>query len=298
MRPTSHSIQYRCHREGRDPLPGYPPNRLRRLAAGRLSRISLVAVARGSRMVTRESGEVWRSTASIVAPAIGGPMIAPTLDMIDSAAVPANSTLRVKRSPNSAWETVTSRRRPCPRGTAGSSATIAIARSAGEIGPGQPQVWPLHPSPGMRGTNLVVTMAMLAGMLAPTALHHAPASALAGAEVTEPKSAPAETRTYASWYGDEWQGRPTASGEPFDMHDLTAAHPTLPFGTRLHVTNLRNGRSVTVRVNDRGPAVQGRGIDLSYAAARALGAVHRGVVPVRIEHRGRTHSATRAARDR
>jgi rare lipoprotein A len=156
----------------------------------------------------------------------------------------------------------------------------------------------LHLCQSMRGTNLVVTIAMLAGMLAPTALKHAPASAPAGAEAIEPKSAPTATRTYASWYGDEWQGRPTASGELFDMHDLTAAHPTLPFGTKLHVTNLRNGRSVTVRVNDRGPAVRGRGIDLSYAAARALGAVHRGVVPVRIEDRGMTHSETRAARAR
>jgi rare lipoprotein A len=87
---------------------------------------------------------------------------------------------------------------------------------------------------------------------------------------------------YASWYGKAHQGRPTTSGEPYDMYKLTAAHPALPMGTRLRVTNLKNGRSVTVRVNDRGPAVDGRIVDLSYAAARVLGAVGDGVVPVRI----------------
>ena len=86
----------------------------------------------------------------------------------------------------------------------------------------------------------------------------------------------------ASWYGAFHQGRPTASGETFDMHQLTAAHPTLPLGTRIRVTNLKNGRSVDVRVNDRGPVVNGRIIDLSYAAAARIGAVSDGVVPVRL----------------
>lgn len=86
----------------------------------------------------------------------------------------------------------------------------------------------------------------------------------------------------ASWYGGPHHGRMTASGERFDMHALTAAHPTLPFGTRLRVVNLDNDREVEVRVNDRGPAVSGRIIDLSYAAARALGAIGRGVIPVRL----------------
>jgi rare lipoprotein A len=100
-------------------------------------------------------------------------------------------------------------------------------------------------------------------------------------------------RTLASWYGEEHHGKPTASGEPFDMHALTAAHPSLPFGTLVVVTNLRNGRSVTVRVNDRGPFVRGRGIDLSYAAARALGSVGAGVVPVRIARPSSVASARR-----
>ena len=75
----------------------------------------------------------------------------------------------------------------------------------------------------------------------------------------------------ASWYGKYFDGKPTASGEPYDMHDLTAAHPTLPLGTFVKVTNLRNGRSVVVTVTDRGPFVRGRIIDVTPAAARALG---------------------------
>ena len=80
----------------------------------------------------------------------------------------------------------------------------------------------------------------------------------------------------ASFYGSELHGRRTASGERFDMHALTAAHRTLPFGTRLLVTNPSNGRTVTVRVNDRGPFHGGRIIDLSRAAATQIGLVARG----------------------
>lgn len=87
----------------------------------------------------------------------------------------------------------------------------------------------------------------------------------------------------ASWYGSQFQGRPTASGELFDSSDLTMAHPTLPFGTRVRVTNLRNGRSVVLRVNDRGPFVGARIADLSQAAASALGMLRRGIVHARIE---------------
>src|SRR5579863_1541478 len=71
----------------------------------------------------------------------------------------------------------------------------------------------------------------------------------------------------ASWYGEYFVGKPTASGEDFDMYDMTAAHPTLPLGSYVRVTNLRNGRVVVVKVNDRGPVVPGRIIDLSYGAA-------------------------------
>jgi len=86
----------------------------------------------------------------------------------------------------------------------------------------------------------------------------------------------------ASWYGEAHQGRITASGERYDMHALTAAHRSLPFGTRLRVVNLNNDRSVEVRVNDRGPVISGRILDLSYGAARALAALQAGVIPVRI----------------
>ncbi|HET7340108.1 MAG TPA: septal ring lytic transglycosylase RlpA family protein [Methylomirabilota bacterium] len=85
----------------------------------------------------------------------------------------------------------------------------------------------------------------------------------------------------ASWYGPFHQGLVTASGERFDMYALTAAHRSLPFGTRLKVVNLDNDREVEVRVNDRGPIVPGRILDLSYAAARALGATGAGIIPIR-----------------
>jgi len=88
----------------------------------------------------------------------------------------------------------------------------------------------------------------------------------------------------ATFYGDEQQGGPTASGERFDKRKLTAAHRTLPLGTRVRVTNTRNGRSVEVRINDRGPfGGHGRIIDVSEAAARRLDMVKAGVVPVTIE---------------
>jgi peptidoglycan lytic transglycosylase len=87
----------------------------------------------------------------------------------------------------------------------------------------------------------------------------------------------------ASWYGSYFQGRPTASGEPFEMYDLTAAHPTLPLGTWVRVTNLHNGRRVYVRVNDRGPIVPGRIIDLSYGAAKQLRFTGKGLEHVRLD---------------
>ena len=87
----------------------------------------------------------------------------------------------------------------------------------------------------------------------------------------------------ASWYGEFFQGKPTASGEPYDMHDFTAAHPSIPLGTFIKVTNLRNGKAVVLRVNDRGPIVAGRIIDVSYNAARALGFKQRGLQRVRVD---------------
>jgi rare lipoprotein A len=87
----------------------------------------------------------------------------------------------------------------------------------------------------------------------------------------------------ASWYGGKHHGGPTASGERFDKNAMTAAHRTLRMNSRVRVTNKRNGRSVVVRINDRGPYTKGRIIDVSEAAARQLGMIERGIVPVRVE---------------
>lgn len=87
----------------------------------------------------------------------------------------------------------------------------------------------------------------------------------------------------ASWYGPGFHGRLTANGERYNQNALTAAHKTLPFGTRVRVTNLNNGRSVVVRINDRGPFIKGRIIDLSAASARAIGLYHQGVGNVRLD---------------
>src|SRR5882724_4165942 len=87
----------------------------------------------------------------------------------------------------------------------------------------------------------------------------------------------------ASWYGSYFQGKATASGEPYNMYDMTAAHMNLPLGTFVKVTNLRNGRSAVLRVNDRGPYVDGRVIDVSYNAAKALDFKARGLQRVRID---------------
>jgi rare lipoprotein A len=92
-----------------------------------------------------------------------------------------------------------------------------------------------------------------------------------------------ELEGFASYYSDKFEGRKTASGEIFDQTKLTAAHKTLPFGTIVEVVNMNNGLSVTVIINDRGPFVSGRVIDLSYAAAKRLGMIQDGVVPVKIK---------------
>jgi rare lipoprotein A len=87
----------------------------------------------------------------------------------------------------------------------------------------------------------------------------------------------------ASWYGEEFHGRRTANGEVYDMYAMTAAHRTLPFNTRVRVTNLENGRAAEVRINDRGPFISGRIIDLSYSGALAIEMVGKGTAKVSIE---------------
>lgn len=106
--------------------------------------------------------------------------------------------------------------------------------------------------------------------------------------VIEPPLSCANARGYneegaASWYGRGHHGRRTASGESFDMNGLTAAHRRLPLGSTIRVTNLTNGRSVVLKVNDRGPFVMGRFLDVSHRAAEELNFVRAGVAPVRVE---------------
>ncbi len=122
----------------------------------------------------------------------------------------------------------------------------------------------------MRGTAILVAFGV---------------GSLAGGCATTPRYTTADDAQFgvASYYGTEYQGRPTANGETFDMYDLTAAHNTLPFGTRVRVTNMRNGKKVIVRINDRGPLLKGRILDLSYGAATELDMIGPGTAPVRIE---------------
>jgi len=87
----------------------------------------------------------------------------------------------------------------------------------------------------------------------------------------------------ASWYGSEFEGRKTANGEYFNSESLTAAHPSLPFGSWVRIVNTRNGKFEVVRINDRGPYQEGREIDVSYRVARKIGLIHSGVSQVRLE---------------
>jgi len=110
------------------------------------------------------------------------------------------------------------------------------------------------------------------------------AAACARLPYRPPEGAKGDIETgLASWYGPKFHGRPTSNREIFNMNDMTAAHPILPFGTFVTVTNLDNGRSAVVRINDRGPFVGGRIIDLSYGAARVLGMIGPGTARVRLE---------------
>jgi len=87
----------------------------------------------------------------------------------------------------------------------------------------------------------------------------------------------------ASWYGPRFHGKETANGEQYNQMALTAAHKSLPFGTILQITNLRNGKSAVVRINDRGPYIEGRDLDLSKGTALELGMIGRGVIKVKVE---------------
>lgn len=170
---------------------------------------------------------------------------------------------------------------PAAQGSAGAAAVaglmlLLLAACAAEA----------HPPAGLRAD----LRAPLAAPAAPIA-RPAPAAELAALPpAVEPAAKPvpepgvAESLTgLASWYGTKFHGRLTASGERYDMAALTAAHQTLPFGSRVRVTNLDNGRSVVVTINDRGPFVESRLIDLSHAAAKQLGLLQDGVAEVRVD---------------
>ncbi len=131
----------------------------------------------------------------------------------------------------------------------------------------------------------------LGGCSAYSASRVAPAPALAPLPAAAPSSGHV---TVASWYGPGFQGRRTSSGETFNRNDLTAASRTLPLGTRVRVTNLSTGQAVVVRINDRGPYVRGRGIDLSQRAAQRIGLARRGVARVQIDRLDTTASASAA----
>ncbi len=122
------------------------------------------------------------------------------------------------------------------------------------------------------GLRIAVAVVLLAGCARPHARVTPSAPARLGYEETG----------LASWYGNPYHGRRAASGEVYDMAQMTAAHRTLPFGTWLVVENLNTGRTVEVRVNDRGPFVDKRILDLSYAAARVVGGTGAGVIPIRL----------------
>lgn len=114
-------------------------------------------------------------------------------------------------------------------------------------------------------------------------------AAASGGEHAMPASLKYSAVGLASWYGEDFHGRPTANGETFNMNSLSAAHPSLPLPCNVRVTNLLNHRSIVVRVNDRGPYVGGRLIDVSAKTAKVLGFYDDGVSKVKVEYVGRAH---------
>ena len=138
-----------------------------------------------------------------------------------------------------------------------------------------------------QGMALAFLIATLGAAQGPNNSEATPAPGSSATNKPKVQKQPVKAQPYqigtASWYGEYFVGKPTASGEPYDMYDMTAASLTIPLGSYVKVTNLRNGRAIVVRVNDRGPVVPGRIIDLSYGAAAALGYDKRGLQRVRLD---------------
>ena len=119
---------------------------------------------------------------------------------------------------------------------------------------------------------------------------------ITGCAAARYKTYPGPGYAVASWYGPDFHGKPTSSGEIFNMYALTCAHKEYPFGTRLEVTNISNNKTVNCIVNDRGPFVEGRDLDLSYAAAKEIGLIEQGIGNVRVEYTGRDTSYIKEVR--
>ena len=145
----------------------------------------------------------------------------------------------------------------------------------------------IHNDPGKTGTLLFILVALSFFLLlacasrrpVPVETRIPPSEQ----KIVKREAAPAVQYGIASWYGKDFHGKPTSSGEIYDMYQLTCAHNTLPLGTRVMVTHMENGKSVELKVNDRGPFVKDRIIDLSYAAAQIIGMYEKGTAYVKVE---------------
>jgi rare lipoprotein A len=163
---------------------------------------------------------------------------------------------------------------------------LSVTALIGIIGSGAPGAVQVSSNPETTAMNAVTSAIPATAQIVPAAASAASAAPFAEAGSGHPDLA--ATRVVdqvglASWYGNQEQGRLTASGQRFDPRKLTAAHRTLPLDTKVKVTNLENGKSVEVKVNDRGPYIPGRVLDLSTEAAKLLGMEKEGLALVRIE---------------
>ena len=147
----------------------------------------------------------------------------------------------------------------------------------------QQKIWAMRNSK----TTTLACLPLLAFLILSGCASALPGDTGSAASATSSRGTTTSSATYetgeASWYGKRYHGRTTASGAPFDMNAMTAAHKKLPFGTVVRVTNVATGRSVQVTINDRGPFIPGRIIDLSRGAAVKLGIIDSGVAKVRVE---------------
>ena len=165
---------------------------------------------------------------------------------------------------------------------------FADSEASTETIPGEPPKSAERRAPSVANNRRAVLGGIVAAAIAGLLCANSAAREIPGPDYAHPPHLLLEHALYiqdgkGSWYGRWHHGRKTASGERFNMYQMTAAHPTLPLGTIVRVTNLATGKKIKVRINDRGPYFQGRVIDLSAAAARALGITKKGTARVQIE---------------